>query len=699
MENRFWLILIGNSTACASLISDENGKFDVVSIGPKMKWSLEDDTSIIPAVDQSLSIASQSINLPEDSEPGNVSFIIPSDWVGPDDKIFPDYKKLLSDLIKNLKLKPMGYIAHSEAIIEYPTYKDNSFILLHLYEGGFYCSLVYFGKIKNRIEKTYSEDFRPEFLEAVLTEAKIDSTLPPQIVVFGEVNDLIEEALKNYPWLGKKNIETFLHSPSIQVLKENETINIFARFIVSQLHSKLPDTENEISEQNITETIEVPPKETEEVGPEDLGFSGSSKIISTPVVEKLLSQIEETIPSPSFPVIRPKPKLKISFPQIHFKFNRLLYILALSPLLILIPVIFSRTDVDLFVTPYVFSLKTDAVLDSSVDQVNPQKHIIPVTKKTIPVTTSLSTKTTGQKTIGEKAKGEITVYNKSDKIQNIPKGTVLIDKSGLKFDITNAVSISPGVSDLEKGVINLGKTNIIATAQDIGPEYNISKGATLSFKDTPESILVSKVNESFAGGSKRTINAVSSEDKKTIEKKVQEKIALSVEEKINTDLSGNNNIIKDSIQSKTSRIEYNREVGEEAEELKADISATVSFFVLSETVKNETTSSFLSSDENFSKAVFDPKLFKLNFKVAKNETDRSTGVAEIDGKALPIIDQADLRNSIRGKSKAEAEKIIIEKIPRAYKIHINHRPPYITFFNLLPFRQENINVKVNTESL
>jgi len=681
MSNSFWLILIGNSTVSASLVSDENGKFDVVSIGPKIKWVVGDDNSIVSAVDQSLSIAGQSINLPVDSEPGDVSFIIPPDWVGSDDKIFTEHKKILSNLIKGLNLKPMGYIAYDEAIIEYPTYKDNSYILLHLHDEGFFCSLVYFGKIKNKIVKKYSEVFHPEFLEVTLIESKIDSAIPPQIIVFGNVDDSTEDILKNYSWLGKKNIETFLHSPSIQVLGEKELINILARFITQQLHSKL----------SVAEPVEeVIQEEVKEVNPEKLGFSNNNieNITPLPIIEEIHPKITP-----------PKFKLKLKFPKIHFKFKPFLYIFALSPILILIPIIFAHTDIDLFINPYVFSQKTDVILDWSVEEINMKKNIIPVIKKTIPVTISSSTKTTGQKTVGEKAKGEITIYNKSDKTQNISKGATLIDKSGKKFEVTNSVSVSAGIPNLDQGIINLGQTKIIITAQDIGPEYNIPTGDTLSFKDVSESILVAKVNESFVGGSRRNISAVSTEDKKTIEQKIQESIALAVDEKIKTDLSEDGNIIKESIQSKTSRIEYNREIGEEADELTADVSASVSFLVLSEATKNEMILSLLSSDDNYSKALIDPKQFNLNIKINKNGPEQSFGTAEISGNALPKIDYISLQKNLTGKSKSEAEKIIKVKIPRTYKIIINHRLPLLTFFNLLPFRYENISIIVKSESL
>lgn len=700
MDNRFWLILIGNSTVSASLVSDEDGKFDVISTGPKIKWDQADNDSIIPAVDQSLSAAGQAVNLPVEQEPENVSFITPPDWVGSDDEIFPEYKKTLGNLSKSMKLKPMGFIAYDEAIVEYPTYKDNSFILLHLHDSGFFCSLVYFGKIKNRVVKKYSQDFRPEFLEEILVKLQIESALPPQIVIFGEVADSIEDEIRNYQWLGKKNIETFLHSPSVQVLGDKEIINIFARFIVHHLHANLSQVDNETSADIVSELPEIVQEEIEELDPTELGFSSNlEEIAPTPdsVVELIPDRVENNL-SPVTPAPKnPKFKFRLKIPSFKLKFNPFLYLLALSPLLVLIPLIFSYSDVDVFVNPYHFSQKTNIILDPSVDQIDVQKSIIPVTKQTVPLDLSASIKTTGKKIVGDKAKGEITIYNKSDKTQNIPKGTVLVDKSGKKFEVTNSVSVNPSVSNLDEGVINLGQTKIIASASDIGPEYNIPKGTALTFKEISESIMVSKVNESFTGGSKRDINAVSSEDKKTIEQEIKEKISLSVDTEIKDNLSQDGNIIKESIESKISQIEYNREIGEEADELKADVNATVSFLVLSEATKNNIVSSFLSSEKDFNNAQIIPKQFKVDIKINQNKSNQSTGLMEIEGNASPKIDSLSLQRSLVGKTGSNAEKIIRKNIPRAYNIIISHRPYFITFLNLMPFRRENINIIVKTE--
>ncbi len=733
--NKFWLIYIRENQVSVSLASNSQGKFQVVSVGPPKDWDGDNSDVLIASVDESLSVASLNANITEAEEPSIAAFVVPPFWVGSDAKILPQKRKYIKDLCKKLSFTPSGFLAEDEALVEDSNKADgfpSSFILVYLNQNEFYLSLVYLGHIKERIRKSFSNEFNGQLLESTLLELRTESTLPPQIFFFGQVtNDLIT-SLKNYPWLGKKNIETFLHLPDISLYSDNDLITIFVRVISSQISQDSIKTDlnyqPDFSDSNETEvdsqvseiSVDEPtlPDDTElkliEASPQDLGFnfvpietekqseiSTEEEIIAPQIPEPNLDPFDPPIILP--PVLPQEPLLKKKFSFNFFKknkpfklkinFNIFWIILIILPFLSLIPFVFASAKVTLFTTPYKFdktisvTLKTDAV-NSDISSA-----VIPVKKEVFDVDIKEVVQTTGQKTIGEKAKGEIVIYNKLDKIQNIPKGSILTDKSGKKYELTTAVSVVASSSDLDKGVITLGQTKTVAIALDIGPEFNLSSGSQLNFKDYPDTSLIAKAETNFSGGTKEQISAVSQADKTNIQSKIDQGINREVENKINQTLGSVFGIIKETIQSDQSPLDLSREVGEAAEELSGTVTASVSVFTISPSVKEEIIKHFLSDQVDFDKINLNPDSYSLNFKVSKISSNQATASLNISGQSLPKVDITALQKTLSIKTIKQAENTIKKLVTRAYDFNIENNLP------LLPFNPKNITIEIKSENL
>jgi len=721
----FWLISIEESYASVSLISLVNGRSIISAIGPQKDWSSDQSDSLAVSVDESLSDAAISANISEESEPTQAAFVLPSFWIGSDGKIIPKNLKLIENLCKDLTLKPIGFIADDEALVEESNNLDSfpaSFILLHLAKDNFTLSLVYLGHIKERIRKNFSGEFNAQYVESALVELKTESTLPPQIIVFGQVSHDIFTSLKDFAWVGKKNIETFLHFPEVKLYHPQEIITIFVKTISSQINPQLieahvekakpePKEEiqqkvDEIEEAEIVPDFPEPEIDLEEVDAGELGFFEPSPS-AIPVIESI-SQITE-----AEPIAFTAPKVKMEIPKVNFSFNFLKKIhlpklkfnkvgtilLAICPLLIVFPVCFSKAKITIFITPYTFNKQLNVTLDSNTDTIDIEKLIIPVGKKVFNIPIDVSTRTTGQKTIGEKAKGEIMIFNILDKTQSLPQGTILVDSTGKNFELTNAVSVTAGAFNLDEGVLKPGQTKASVTAIEMGPEYNISKDSKLKFKNFPESSLIAKANDTFTGGTKQQINAVSDQDKKDLEQKIEQSITDSVDKQINDQLSNLPGIIKETIQNKKNKIDFSREVGEEATELTAKADATVTVFVLDTDVKEQVINRFLSKEPDFNQVQIDPKKFDFSLKIGKLDNDTAQGALTINGKALPKIDMAKLKKTLSGRSINKAGTLIRKDIPRAYNFNIKTNFQLIKYINPLPFISKNITIDLQSESL
>ncbi|MFA6369195.1 MAG: hypothetical protein WCX20_02335, partial [Candidatus Shapirobacteria bacterium] len=448
--NSFWLFYIESDSILVSLINWGNGRYYVASIGPRVECDVEDHDSILKAADESLSSAASSADIPEDQEPIFVGLVIPSSWVGEDGKITKSKAEIVLPLLKKLDLKPSGFMSNDEAIIEESSKPDDfpaSFINLYLEANAFELSLIYLGKIKKRIKKFFDGEFTAQLVEDCLLELNSESTLPPQIFVYGKADETIVENLKNFPWVGKKNVETFLHFPEIKLYQDHDLINIFFKAITSQMvgggnssHQTVPPAETEkikeekieeIEEETVESNDEINIKEDleevvedqqdfetlEEVPFEILGFTKQESLTKpeenpiveenfvppSPVVEELPQVKPEKISTP-FTFSRPKLKLP------KLKSNFLFFIPLLVLIILVLPIIFSKVNLILFVTPYEFDKTINITLDSEAEDLS--STVIPVDKKDITINSSVTINTTGKKTVGNKATGEVTIFNK-----------------------------------------------------------------------------------------------------------------------------------------------------------------------------------------------------------------------------------------------------------------------------------------------
>jgi hypothetical protein len=735
----FWLIDITDSTVSVSLIATEAGRARVSGLGNPIVWS-ETDESLLMATDQSLSATALNVQLPESAEPSVAAFILPPFWIDADGKITPTKLKLIETVCKSLNLKPMGFVPNDEAVVEDASTTGDlppSFILLNLGSHDFFLSLAYLGKIQSRIVHRFEGEFSANFVESALLELNSTSTLPPQIIIFGQINDAVKDSLRNYPWTGKKDIETFLHFPEIVSYTHDVLTSKFAKVIFSQLNFPSQTTKpvapaNEepeeatdsvvAAEQNTSQELPTAPNITE-VTPESLGFTSvveaaDDQIVAptsppepshlvNPAASQLFVQNNEPpvavvdlpVPQPVAPKDTKKVSIKpihITFPKIKFKTTNLLYFISIFPLLILIPFYFTHANVTIFVSPYEFSKTVNVTLDSSINEINTQKAAIPVEKKSFDLTASSSLVTTGQKVIGNNARGSIAIFNKSDKLQKIPKGTIVVDAGGKKYELDNTVEVASSSSNFDEGVITLGQAKAQVTASDIGQEYNLAANSSLSFKDIPTSTLVAKVKDAISGGSKSQIQAVSAEDKKKLDDKVTQIMGDVSQANVSQKLNAITGAIKQTLSVRKNRVEFNREVGEQADELTATAQSTVTVFALNPSLKNKIITSFLSSDPNYTISDIKTEDFNLDYKIDKITSSQATGQITITGKSMPKIDVAKIQSTLAGKSYSWATNYLKKDISRVYNYNIKTTFEFIKNINPLPFIKSHITIDIKT---
>lgn len=707
MDNSsFWLVHIDNSYVTVGLCQVIDSRPQLTSLGQPAPWTNLEPESLISAVDQSLSESSSLINLPSEEEPSQAAFVVAPGWIDNDGKILPEYLKQVKLVCKKLDLKPLGFIPNDEAILESANNKDGfpvSFILAYLTPTGFDLSLVYLGKIKERLHHDLTDSFTPADLESSLTELQTQSTLPPQIIVFGYYSQETIDALKNYAWVGKKNIETFLHFPDIQHYSLSDVFNIYLKVIFSQFqpHSEVHtsiNSEPEIEPEPVETVVEDHSDEPQLLEITDAASLGFSEIQNEPEIEPTEkfspdTEVDSNLTLPPPPAVIPTPKLnfpkfKFSLPRIQIIFSRyILFIFALSPLLLILPLLLLKAKVSIILTPLEFSKTQSVILDPEAGSIS--GNIIPVKLKSVDLTATASVPASGQKTLGEKAAGEVVIYNQSARTLNIPKNTVVTSDSGLKFEFTSDISVASSSADYDTGIITMGQTRANVSAVDIGPEYNLAKDQKLTFKDSAGIQVLTKVKDGLSGGTKREVLAIGSQDKTDVDAQINQQIAALADSGSNAEINSTPGILPYTITTKKQRIEYNREIGEEAEELTATAKSTISVLYLEDINKSAILNFFFASNPDYADSKISLSDFSFQFTPDPNSTDKTKGTLAVSGKTLPKIDISPLPERIKGKTKKQADLIIRNYSKRIYSYHIDSK------FFLLPFIGSRITIEVN----
>ena len=720
----FWLILIEDSKVVVSLDK---------KIGSVQEWDIKDPNSIKKAVDTSLSDLAQENSISEENEPDTASFVLPPLWVNKDNKISPEKLILLENLCHSLHFKPIGFIAHDEAILEDFGNRESfpcSFVLIHVSQYVFNISIAYLGKITHRIQGFFDNGFDVTKIEKTLFDLKTDSTLPPQIILLGDIDDEKIDAIRNYSWVGKKNIETFLHLPDVNFIGTSRSISIFNDVISKQISTAAPNVtiepEIESEPEVITEAKIEPEIETinekdntddsiglfnifSEVSKESLGFTKEAPIEEVIVPKEnvdldLNQEINPDIKPELIPVsmteIKPlerpiqqkiflKPKIKFNLPKFRFKNKILLFFIPLFIIFSLTYFFIYKTKVTLYATPYEFTKEVNISL--STEKETTVKNLYVSSKKiSIPINSSIPT--TGTKIIGDKAKGEVIIYNKLEEPLVLDKGGIFIDPTGKNFVLLNKVTIPASSNELEEGIIKLGQVKAVLEAAEFGSEYNIAKDVTFKSEDNNTNLII-KSDEEFTGGSKEEIRAVAKQDIVNLENIIEEDITTAVNQKIEEETKVLLGAIPESIITDKQKISFNRQVGEEIDELVGEVVANVSILILNKEDKQKFILENFNLDEEFNHSILNLDEIVLSFELTKINQDSASGSVNIKGNLLPKIDIGQFKKAISGKSFTNLTKVIRTN-RRIYNHKYSSNIKFFDFIKLLPFKLENISIDV-----
>lgn len=355
-----------------------------------------------------------------------------------------------------------------------------------------------------------------------------------------------------------------------------------------------------------------------------------------------------------------------------------------------------KANVTIFVEPQNLEQNTQVIADPKATSVDEDKKIIPATTVETTVTGSDKASATGQKQIGDPAKGKAVIYNLTDSRVSFSQGTVLT-ANGLKFTLDSSVQIASQSSSVGADfttVIKPGKSDPVGvTASAIGPDGNLPADSDMVIGNYAKSQVVARVDEALSGGTSKNVTVVTADDQKKLQAKVLDDLRQKAETDLQGKMDGDKKIITEALTVVDGKYNFNKQAGDQASEFS--LNATVRFkgTAYSDRDLKSIVSKLVQTNV--------PDGFELN--LAGTQTQANVDKVDKDGRLifkatfkaqlLPKLNLDDLRNQMRGQS-VESVANKLKDINTVVGSDIKLTPSLPSPLGRLPLLDKNITITV-----
>lgn len=702
---QFLAIQIQEGVVQTAVWQVQNGVATIVKFGSSQQW--ENEESLVLAVDASLAVACQGLV----SEPNRVILGLPEYWIEAD-KIASEQGLKLKNLLAKLELTPLGFVTTTEAVLQQLKLNEGippSVVIVELGKTRIGVVVTHLGQVQGREEVGRSADLAADVEEGL---ARINaSQLPSRILIIDGVDPEAQQQLASYSWQEKL---PFLHLPKVESLGEEFSVKAVALAGGAEAAAAIGLN---LESPSPTEAVETVTEPSPALAPavamaegEDFGFVVDEDIRSLP------TKNEEPTASPDLPAppeafksrFKGLTRPKITLPKLpQFKFSAVKILAVLTGLLLLTALgswAYYSSQASATVVVTVDGQTLNRTIEVAVgDAKSSGVPSVTAEAETISLEKTDSISTTGEAVVGERASGEVTVFNKTDTARTLEAGAVLTTSNNLRFTINEAVTIasrSVEIKEKEGGggqdqSITFGSVTVGATAVKIGSEYNIGSNTSLSVEDYPKSSLEAKNTKEFTGGSSRTVKAVSRKDRDELMAKVSEAIK---QEAVTAQEARANGEYKTATVGELSIIsqKFSKGVDEEADELSLTLTAEVKLLRFStESVKTVIIQQLTSDIPSG----FQIDAQKLGLKVESVTENGGVMVAKmsVEAQLTPQVDLQGYKQKMVGKS-VTAAAALLENFPhrREGGTMITIKPQLPLFSRYMPASIERIELLIET---
>jgi hypothetical protein len=679
---------------------------EVVSVSPATPWG--EDEELVSATDAALTSAIQ--NLTEDvSEPSKTVFGVSSAWVSKG-QIKPEYLEKLKSLCSKLSLEPAGFVILPEAIAHFFKSEEGSplsAVVLGVGNENLEVSVFRLGTLVGTSQVARSVSIVDDVSEGLARFTGGDP-LPSRFLLYdGKEGELEEtkQALLKAQWDDYEKLK-FLHTPKAEIISPDK--KVIATCLAGA--SEIADVSEVYAgrEKKEVEEKKVPSQETENlvtpekpVSPEDVGFVVGQDVAASKIPEdRKKPEIEPSKkPTPRFEkkfnfAILNKMKEKLS--GLKFPTGKRPFIFGGAIFLLLIVVGFilwwflPKAVVTIYVAPKKLDEKVSIFIDTKAQSPDFEEKILPGKLIETNVSGEKTKSTTGTKTVGEKAKGTVEIRNGTAESIRIPAGTTILTATNFEFSLDSAASVSAAQSTTSPGTVNVD-----VTAADIGAEHNLAKDESFKVGNYLKADLEAVATADFSGGSSRDIAAVLADDQESLEEDLTEELLDKAEQELKVSIADNEFFIDESLVATVSARDFSNKVGDEASNLKLDLTLEASGLVI-ERVKLDDLVKEILKDKVPSGFILREDQIVVTFDLEDSEGGIFEFLATIDVNLLPEVKPDEIAKKIVGRYPPLAQDFLTT-IPGFTRAEIDLKPKLPGRLGTLPHVIKNLTIELAAE--
>ena len=724
------------------------GEGEEITFGSSETWGNDSAEELIVAADASIATAVTKLPHLNGKQPTKVILGLPEHWVE-GNRVNKKKSEILQALCRKLLLKSLGFVVTPEAIAHFLKKEEGglpSIILVNLAETEMVVSLISEGKFVGSKVVGRSDNLALD-LEEGLLRFNHQGALPNRILLIEDVDvgdiEELRQTLVAYPWVGPENGGklSFLQLPRVEVAGDGfevKAVMIAGKHELGLSEAKEPAaiTQEKVAPEPVAaveKTAAViagePAGKVAEIKEgnlveEDFGFVKGEDILLTeeealaeetpPSPETFAAAEEVALPKPETPVsslprrlfsrlnfqgLKSLPHFPISRPAFSFAPRRG-FVLAIGSLVFVIGMgffsfwRFARAQVKVFVQPKRVEKEFEFSVSEAAGKVDSEKMVVPAREMTVEVSGSKTGEVKGKKTVGDKAKGEVVIYNGDAKTVTFVKGMVIKGPNDTKFVLDQEVKIASASVDWATNPPQpkLGENKVTVTAADIGAQYNVANNSEFSPEKGAFNNLKIKNAVAFSGGTSREIQAVSSEDRESLQKALLAELEAKAKGELKAKLGENDHPLSETILLKNKTDRFNHELGAEATTLSLEEKAVFSLAYV--------------KDEDFrilaDKAVADLVPSGYQKKPLKEEKssavkDKVKGIytARIKEEFLPEMAVTEIPAKLKGRTFSQGENYL-KSLNQLVGMEVMIRPKPFAFLKIFPLREKNISVTVET---
>lgn len=354
-----------------------------------------------------------------------------------------------------------------------------------------------------------------------------------------------------------------------------------------------------------------------------------------------------------------------------------------------------RADITIFVEPKVLEKDFEVKLDPSLSVADKDNLILPGEKVEVTVNGSKEMTTTGTKLIGEKAKGKVTIYNRTNKEKTLVKGTEITGPSSLKFTLNDQVSIASESAGSDYVKVP-GKSEIEVTAVAIGNEGNLASGSEFTIGNLAKSDFVAKNEASFSEGTSREIQVVSKADQDKLLADLQKELETKAIDELKAKITSGRKLVEDSLTTQVEEKSFNKKINDEANQLSLSLGIKAEALSFSEEEFKQLAAEQI---KNLIPIGFDynPDKTEMSFELqASSEEDIFNFLAHFKADLSPQLDLEGIKKNLLGKKPVIAETYL-NNLPNVSSFTAEITPRLPERIATFPHSLKKINIKVEVK--